>query len=522
MPLTLTSLILAIVVIFAVSVWVGAKAKREKAAAKVAEKKAKEKAAAKAAKALARTKDGEKAMNLIAAAAEAKVAEEAAAAEAKVAEEAAAGLPTWWDDDDDDDDDGIKLDNDVPAGTTIVVDVGSAMMKAGFGNDDAPRAVFPSIIGRQRMPGVLVGMNQKDLYVGDEAQSKRGYLKLKYPIEQGIVTDWDDMEKIWHHTFYKVLRIAPEKHPVLLTEPPFNPKAKREWITAIMFETFNVPAMYIASAGKLAMYAAGRTTGLVLSSGGGVTSATPVYEGYELNHATLRMSGKHMITTEDVCGAELTEFMNRLLTERHYSFTTTADLELVREIKEKLCYVALDFDQECQTVAQLKSSYDRSYELPDGQIITIGSERFRCPEGLFEPRLLAMTGPDDGHIDMTGRWVSHRMSKRDAILNETPGIHELVHSAILKCDLGVQKELYQNIVLVGGNTMIPGFAERMSKEVTALAPDWAEVNVIAPPERKYSVWIGGSILSSSSNFLPTAISAQEYYENGPAIVHRKC
>jgi actin beta/gamma 1 len=331
-------------------------------------------------------------------------------------------------------------------------------------------------------------MGWKDAYVGDEAVAKAAALTLKCPISHGIVNNWDDMERIWHHAFYNELRVAPEEHPVLLTESPLNPKANREKMTHIMFETFGAPAIQIATSARLALHASGRSTGVVIESGDGVTHTVPFYEGHMLPNAVMRL---------DLGGRDLTDYMLKIVAEREYalarslaSLGPTVERGVVREMKERLCYVAEDFDAEMQRAS---SELEKSYELPDGTVVTIGSERFRCPEALFKPSLIGL---------------------------EQEGIHQTAYNSIMKCDVDIRKDLYGNTVLAGGNTMFPGIDARIQKEITILAPPTVRVRVVAPPERAFLPWIGGSSLASLDSVPWT--SKAEYDESGPSIVHRKC
>lgn len=358
----------------------------------------------------------------------------------------------------------------------VVIDNGSELTKAGFAGDDAPSVVFPTLFGKPIHQGVMVG-GKKEKYVGDIARSVRRMLHVTYPMEHGYVTDWDAMEDIYRHTFQE-LKVASEQQAVLLTDAPLNPKANREKLTEIMFEKFQTPAMCVQMDAVLGLYAANkRRTGVVLDAGGGLMTAVPIHEG----HPNLRA-----ITRFGLAGRDLTSYLSKIMEEGKYNVT---DRDLVEDIKQKLGYVALDFDKEMEADTK---SVEKSYELPDGTAVKIGKERFRCAEPLFQPSLI------------------------DA---DQQGIAEGIHTSILKSDAGIRKDLYSNIVLSGGSTLFSGLPERTEKEISALATE--TVKIIAPESRKHSAWIGGSMYAGESTFEKMCISKKEYDESGASIVHTK-
>jgi len=348
--------------------------------------------------------------------------------------------------------------------------------------------VFPAAVGRPRAGmNAMQGVQQKSEYIGDEAMAKKGILEINYPISHGIVESWEDMEKVWHHTFYNELRVAPnECKGVLLTEAPRNPKANREKMVQIMFETFEVQNIYVAIQAVMSLYSAGRTTGLVVDSGDGVTHTVPVFEGFSLPHAVEKM---------EIAGRVLTNYMQKLLLECNISMTSAAELEIVKDMKEKLCYVAQDFNAEHEA-AKKSSENDAQYTMPDKSVVTVpASVRMGCPELIFDP-------------SRNGQTVK--------------AIHTLAWASVTASDIDVRKELCKNVIMSGGTTMYEGIPDRLKTELTNLAPSGAEIRVVASADRKYAVWKGASTLASLSTFASSWVTAEDYQEHGAAVIHRKC
>jgi actin len=371
----------------------------------------------------------------------------------------------------------------------IVIDNGSGVIKAGFSGDNQPSVKFPSIVGKPRSDKQMIGVESKSEYIGDEAQKMRGVLNLAYPIKSGIVQDWENMEKVWEYCFSNELRVDPSEHKVLLTEAPMNPKANREKMTSLMFETFQVQGLYVAIQAVLSLYSNGRTTGLVCDSGDGVTHTVPVYEGFSIPHA---------VKKNYIAGRAITEHLVNLLQAEGVSEQggKSAWAQIVRKIKEDLCFVSQDFAADQKKAAE-STELQKNFELPDGQVVAINAPRFAAPEALFQPGLIK-----EG--------------------DEAPGMHTMSYESIVECDIDIRSDLYANVILSGGTTLYQGLPDRLEKELDALCPSTGVVKVIASQDRYYSVWTGGSTLSSLSTFQSNWITKEEYEENGAEIVHRKC
>ncbi|OAF69974.1 Actin-related protein 2 [Intoshia linei] len=372
----------------------------------------------------------------------------------------------------------------------IVCDNGTGFVKCGFSGSNFPDYQFPAIVGRPvlRADTEIENVHLKDIMVGDEADKVRNMLEISYPMSKGQIINWEDIVHIYDYAFSETkLNIDPKNSKILLTEPPLNPKKNSIKMAELMFEHYNFSAIYISIQAVLTLYAQGLMTGVVCDCGDGVTHIVPVVEGHALTH---------LITRLDVAGRHVTNYLIKLLSLRGYIFNKSADFELVRRIKEKLCYCAYDIEQE-EILAHDTTVLVEKYTLPDGRVITVGSERYHAPECLFQPHL----------VDVEGS-----------------GMSEMIFNTIQKADMDVRKTLYKHILLSGGSTMYPGLPSRLARELKQLYLDRVlkgkkeglenfKLVIVDPPRRRHMVFIGGSvfaeIIKNNDNFWLTREMWQE-------------
>uniref|UniRef100_A0A1D1YLI1 Actin-related protein 4 n=1 Tax=Anthurium amnicola TaxID=1678845 RepID=A0A1D1YLI1_9ARAE len=437
--------------------------------------------------------------------------------------------------------------------SAIVIDLGSHTCKAGYAGEDAPKAVFPSVVGSIDQTGATGDIkSEKDpdsiselkndgrqfdsdkantrrkLHVGAQALGyRRDFMEVVSPVKDGILADWDIVDNIWDHAFRERLLIDPKEHPMLLAEPSSNSAQQRERTAELMFENYKVPALFLAKNAVLTSFASGRATSLVVDSGGGSTTVAAVHDGYVLQKA---------VATSPIGGEFLTECMMRSLENRgivlkpRYSFKRkevrpgefqTVDLDfpnttesyklysqrvIASDVKECVCRVPdTPFDESAYANIPMTP-----YELPDGQTIEIGADRFKIPDILFNPSLVQT-------IPGLERFADSTASIR--------GLPQMVIESINKCDVDIRRELFSSILLAGGTASMQQLKERLEKDLIEEAPQAARVKVLASgnaTERRFSVWIGGSILASLGSFQQMWFSKLEYEEHGVSYIQRKC
>ncbi|XVE84215.1 hypothetical protein DITRI_Ditri16bG0152400 [Diplodiscus trichospermus] len=430
--------------------------------------------------------------------------------------------------------------------SAIVIDLGSHTCKAGYAGEDAPKAVFPSVVGSidQMDADDDNGNNDSEtnnnnvdsnkpkgkrrLYVGSQALGfRRNHMEVVSPLKDGVVVDWDIVDSIWDHAFKDCLLIDPKEHPMLLAEPSSNTQQQRERTAELMFEKYKVPALFLAKNAVLTSFASGRATSVVVDSGGGSTTVAPVHDGYVLQKA---------VSSSPIGGEFLTDCLMKSLESKgivikpRYSFKRkeiqpgvfqTVDIDFPHTTESYKLYsqrvIASDI-KECVCRAP-DTPYDESaysnipmtpYELPDGQTIEIGADRFKIPDILFNPPLAQTIPGVDNYAEISP---------------SARGLPQMVIESINRCDVDIRKELFGSILLAGGTASMQQLKERLEKDLLEESPQAARVKVLASgnaTERRFSVWIGGSILASLGSFQQMWFSKSEYEEHGASYIQRKC
>lgn len=411
------------------------------------------------------------------------------------------------------------------SGEALVLDLGSGLTKGGYAGRAEPVCLLGSVVGVPKQPRILPttadpyvsgpegtnlgigtvellpdggreryqsraavtsGAHSSECIIGDALRELRGVVALARPIRRGAVTDWDSAEALWRHTITTGLNTNPDEHPTLITENPSVPRPNREKLGEVFFESLRVPSLYIATPAVLALYAAGRTGGLVLDVGSDTATALAVSAG----HLATSRNSHHT----DLGGVDIDDRLSLLLRKSGSILGISAsERRAVRRAKERFCFVA---DNPAKVEAEVRKSDANvaCYELPDGNTLYLGPERFRAPEILFRPALAGL---------------------------ESLGVADLVNGAVIDADIELRKGLYSSVLLTGGTTKMKGFAPRLLDELRKFAPKGAKVRVLAPKDRLTAAFTGGTILASLTTFKEMTITKEEWYDHGRSIVHRK-
>jgi len=363
---------------------------------------------------------------------------------------------------------------------SIVLDIGEFASKIGFGGENEPRSIFFTLVGEPRYKNMEFSVSEKEFYIGNEVSSSLGLYKITRPIYKGNIRDWPLYKAIIDYTFFQ-LKVDPTIVNVLyLIHPLMNNEDKKK-IIKMFFEQYQVAGFYPVLDALLTMYAGGFQTGLIVELGASCSRIIPIYEGFKIEHA---------IKIINIGGTVLDSFMQVKMNEIGFRSDSSVQKELLRVIKEKACFVSLDFDEDIKN----KNKYRKSFSLPDGNIIELTSERFIVPELLFKPELFNL---------------------------EDPPLHLEILDSIEKCDIDIRSKLLNNIFLTGGTSCFPQLEFRLQQEleieliqrgITSIKP-----RIIAPKKRMFSPWIGGSILSCIPEFQSSWLSRKDYYRNGIPI-----
>lgn len=402
---------------------------------------------------------------------------------------------------------------------SLVFDIGSFNSRFGYSGEDTPRYVFESHIGVSQIQSnddVIMDNKEVKYFFGEnELRYYKPGIIVNNPINsQGYVENFNLLEKLVENVYNKCFRTESKDHPILLSEPVLHNKDNRLNIAQLLFEKFDIPALFITKSPVLSAFSSGRSTCLVLDSGHNYTSATPINDGYALQKSLIRynIGGEYIsnelrnvLKSKEIDIVPHYKFIKEFNTERGCYITkylspeeTVSDIsyenfwtnEIIREVKESSLTVS----------DEGKDSFIKpiQYELPDGKIFELREEKVSIVEKLFNQK------------------------KSIPGFN---GIHLMVVDAINKGDIDIKKEMFSNIFLCGGNTLFPNFADKLQRHIINSAPQNVRVKVIChptPSEKRFSTWIGGSILSSLGNFHQMWFSKQEYEEHGAILIERKC